>query len=60
MLLKMSECNDEDRNDKDKLPAYQRTQKISEIFTNVQSILPDMEFSDHENDENSNAVSTNN
>ena len=40
-----------DDDEKSDLPAFQRSKQISQIFTGVQSMLPDMEFSEVETDE---------
>ena len=44
-----------DDEDKADLPAFQRSKQISQIFTGVQSMLPDMEFSEVESDEEDDA-----
>ena len=46
------------RDDKEDLPAFKRSQQINDIFINVQNILPDMEFSDIENDTDTEFVSS--
>ena len=45
------------RDDKESLPAYQRSRQINDIFTSVQNILPDMDFSDLENENDNEFVS---
>ena len=45
-----------DDDDREDLPAFQRSKQISEIFTGVQSMLPDMEFSEVESDEENDDV----
>ena len=47
----MTDEADKENDEKQSLPAFQRSKQISDIFTNVENILPSMEFSDTENEE---------
>ena len=47
----MTDEADKENDEKQGLPAFQRSKQISDIFTNVENILPSMEFSDTENEE---------
>ena len=54
----MSDGADKENVEKQGLPAFQRSKQISDIFTNVENILPSMDFSDTENeDDDSESVS---
>ncbi|KAL5247721.1 hypothetical protein ACHWQZ_G019565 [Mnemiopsis leidyi] len=47
----MSDGADKENVEKQGLPAFQRSKQISDIFTNVENILPSMDFSDTENED---------
>ena len=54
----MSDDTGREDDEKRKLPAYQRSRQITDIFTNVENILPSMDFSDNDNeDDDSESVS---
>ena len=54
VICDLSSDNEDD--DREALPAFQRSQQISDIFTGVNSILPDMEFSDADADSENETV----
>ena len=47
----MSDDVGREDDDKLELPAYQRSRQITDIFTNVENILPSMDFSDNDNED---------